>query len=500
MKDLPSVRDLLDSHDRDALLDLIQQLLQKEPDLFPIVELSAVQKTHATASTSKGKSKAAKAALLDLSTYERQITQTMGMDDLDSIVSNLEFLAEHGQALVSNKDWVNAARLYAMLLSSMSAGYDAIMQSVDYDGDVACFSQDFAEKLGYVMEQGELEPMLRQTCLQAFLSGIERDIQIGGIDFAYPSSESLVSQPTEDEWPEIEAYIRAESKRSSRWQKECWVRLLAARQEQLGSDKQAHALIHELGTPEQRAFLLVDEKQFEEAVAIASQHFTTLPGLVRQFADRLIEAEAAEQALAYMLEQHMSESRYSYDDWLVKYYENHGNVEQALEIQTQSFTTKPSISGYDKLKVLAQTIGTWDAVYQALHTQLTEASNWLMLLDIAIHEKDAPDTFLWFNRIKPGQQVRYREPVADVIATHKPGKAIALYNQMVDELIQRKHRSAYRQAIPYLRKSKAVYLAMEQKKEQMISSQGDWADALQALLQKYPTLRAFHDEVKKAGL
>lgn len=488
MKDLRSVRDLLDSHDRDALVDLIQQLLRKQPDLFPIVELSAVKQAHKT----QTKHASTKSALLDLASYERQIERTMQMDDLDSIVSNLEFLSEHGQALINQKDWANAARLYALLLSSMSHGYDYGMQEVDYDGDVSCFSQDFAEKLGYVMEQGELSQDIRRACLQAFLAGAEKDIQIGGMDFAYPASDSLVSEPTEDEWVEIETYIRTQIKSASRWAKETWVRLLAKRQERSGSDQQANKLIHELGTPEQRAFLLIDEQRIDEAVAIASQHFTTLPGLVKQFANRLIEVGAAEQALAYMTEQHLSESRYSYDEWLVKYHETHGSVEQALEIQTQSFTTRPSVQGYDKLKELAKTIDSWDTVYEAIHTQLAENSNWMMLLKIALHENDAPGTFLWFQRIDSRQQLQNREPVADVIATHKPEEAIALYNQMADELIQRKNRSAYRQAIPFLRKVKAVYGATGEEAE--------WEIALQSILQKYPTLKAFHDEVEKANL
>ncbi|MEM9216150.1 MAG: hypothetical protein AAGD25_17620 [Cyanobacteria bacterium P01_F01_bin.150] len=491
MKDLPSVRNLLDSHDREALLDLIQKLLQKEPALFSIVELSATQQTHVTKNKNP-KEVTSHVALLDLSSYERQIERTMEMDDVDSIVSNLEFLAEHGQALVNKKDWVNAARLYTMLLSSISAGYDEIMQSVDYDGDVACFSQDFAEKLGDVMKQSTLEPALRETCLEAFLEGTERDIEIGGIDFADPASELLVSVPTDDEWDWLETYIRTKISRTDRWQKESWVQILVARQEQSGSDTQASALMHELGTPQQRAFLLVDEKQFDEAVAIASQHFSTLPGLVRQFANRLLEAGAAEQALAYMTKQHMSESRYSYDDWLVQYHETHGNAEKAFEIQTQNFTANPSIDSYDKLKELAQTLGSWNTVHETIHTQLAEGSNWPMLLDIAIHENDAPDTLLWFQRIEPWQQVRRRESVADVIATHKPEEAIALYQQVADELIKYKNRRSYQQAIPYLRKIKDVYLSTGQE--------GKWAIALQDLLQKYSTLRALHDEVKKASL
>ena len=491
VKDLLSVSDLLASHDRDALLDLIQQLLQQDPELLSIVELSAAQQSHATASTTK-KGKASNVALLDLSSYERQIEQTMKMDNLGRIVGNLERLKEHGQALVNQKDLVNAARLYALLLSSMSNGYDYVMQEVDYNGDVSCFSQDFAKKLGYVMEQGNLALDLRWTCLQAFLAGAERDIQIGGVDFAYPAGESLVSEATDDEWLEIETYIRAKIPRASEWQRESWVRLLAERQERDGSNKQANELIHELGTPEQRAFLLVDEQRFDEAVAIASQHFTTLPGLVKQFANRLMEAGASDQALAYMTEQHMSESRYQYDDWLVQYHQTHGSAEQAFEIQSQSFIAKPSISSYDKLKELAQAVGHWDAVYQDIHTQLVDGSKWLMLLDIALHEHDAPGTLLWFKRIEPWQRVRYREAVADVIATHEPEAAIALYQQLADELIERRNRSAYRQAIPYLRRAKAVYLAMEQAEE--------WRNTLQALLQKYPTLRAFKDEVKKANL
>ena len=76
--------------------------------------------------------------------------------------------------------------------------------------------------------------------------------------------------------------------------------MLADRLKALGEMEELGGLIQELGTPEQKVFFLVDQGEFDGAIALVKKLFSILPGLVIRFADALLAA-VPEKALQYVL-------------------------------------------------------------------------------------------------------------------------------------------------------------------------------------------------------
>jgi hypothetical protein len=76
--------------------------------------------------------------------------------------------------------------------------------------------------------------------------------------------------------------------------------MLADRLKALGEMEALSGLIQELGTPEQKVFFLVEQGEFDGAIALVQKLFSLLPGLMIQFADTLLIA-VPEEALQYVL-------------------------------------------------------------------------------------------------------------------------------------------------------------------------------------------------------
>ena len=479
---VPPVSEMLAARSREALIELVELMVQRYPNLLSLVELS-------TAKPQPGQA-------LDLSLYRRQAQRALRQEDMEAIATDLQPLIDTANQLFQQDNWLWAGALNQMLLAEITASYDDNLQAIDYDGDVCVVAQDAAEGLGKCLAQAQsLDSETRAIWLHTLLDAVLQDIELGGIDYAYPARDVLLQWATDAEWEWVEDRIRGEIQcsSSSRWTQEALVRLLADRQKQQGSDDTARNLIHELGSPEQRAFLMVEEGKIEAAMAIARQNFTHLPGLMLQFADALVVAHANTQAVELVSQLAQQEkSRGHYQQWLTKYYQEYGDPQTALSWQQQIFWDSPSLEGYKQLQELGQKAGTWEQLRHNILQKLQQKKQLLLLTHIAFYEKNIERVLELFPQLKEWEQSRFRQPLAQAIETTHPQMSIALYKQLATRAIEQKNRHAYREAIQHLQRVKAVCEAC--------NTQADWTEYVAQLRSQYSTLRALHDELSKAKL
>ncbi len=474
---IPPLAEMLASRSQEDLIALIEHMVQRHPDLLTLVERSAAPSLGTP---------------IDLSTYRRQAKRALRRSEMEEIAEDLEMLCDTANELLQAGDWLNAGSLFQMLLEETTAAYNDELRDIDYDGAVGGLSQDFAEGLGQCLENGQdFNQQIREKWLQTLLAAVLKDLELGGIDFGAGAADALLEWATEEEWEWIEQRIRQEIQRSDRWKQDTLVNLLAARRRETGQEEEANLLIHELGSPEQRAFLLVQEERFEEAMAIAHQHFTTLPGLVIQFADALLRANKPELALEYITQQNAQNSR-GYAEWLIKFYQEHQNPELALHWQQQAFQQSPSISGFRELRKLAQQTGLWDNLRAEILKQLEQDKRFAILIDIALDEGDGDRALDLLNRSTDWSRFSYRLRVAEAIEKSQPKAALDIYQPLVDKAIAERNRNSYRTAAEYLKKIKSLY--------QSLKAQNKWQTYIQKIRTTYSNLPALQDEMNKAGL
>jgi uncharacterized Zn finger protein len=472
---IPPLRELLVNHSRDDLLTLLDRVLQQYPDLLTSLEIAA----ETSAPQASGKP-------IDTSAYRRQIQRTLRGDDMRTIAKALEPPLKMAEQLYNAGDSLNAGCFYQVLLDEITFSYDGELQSIDYDGHVACFSQDAAAGLGNCLADDAIDSSTRQAWLNSLLDGVLADVNFGGMDFAYGASEAIIEFATDDEWSVLEARIRQEIVRSERWGRDRLACLIAERLQHVGKGAASDDVMLELSSPEQQIFILVKQGKYDVAIGMAKLHLQKYPGLVTQFADALVEAGEAKKALQYMMDEYNADASYSTGGWLAKYHREQGDAKTALKYEEAGFMQRPWLENYQQIQKLAEPLGSWPRVRSRLLKQLTEKKRWDLLVEIAIAEKDA-DRALELAKNLPTYQ---RTPLKLKIAKISESKtAIAIYEELVQIAIARKNRSAYQEATRYLQSI--------QKLRKLTKTSKEWKQYIQHIRDQYPSLKALQSELDR---
>jgi uncharacterized Zn finger protein len=477
---VPPLDEMLAGRSQEELIALIKEMLKREPELIRLLELP-VQPDRQTP--------------LDLNAFRRQISYALRHDfpDPEEVATELAAIVETADRFREAGDWANAGTLYYLILDEIVPAYDNLY---DENGDIAITLQDCARGLDVCLTEGSPDTETRREWLEALLEAEIKDINMGGIDLAYPADEVLINHATDEEWAWIEARVRqaiaARTDPYSRWGREALVSFLAQRLEMADHEAEAEDLIFELGSPEQQAFLLVQQGRFDKAVTIAREHFTDLPGLVISFADALVEAGADPTAEAYIASLLETRSRLSYLNWLAQYAEKKGELSAALDWLQQHFQESPQFKTYQALRELANQLGQWDQLRRKLVAELQDKKLWSVLLEIALDEGDVARALGLLPHIQTWHKDEYEMRVAQAAESDFPQAALDIYRQRVENLITWRGRENYRAAAGLLVRVRNLYRRQK--------DQATWEGYITDLRQEYRRLPAFQDELNQAGL
>ncbi len=482
---IPPLDELLADRSKDELIGLIKEMLKRQPDLVRLLELP-VQPGRQTP--------------LDLDAFRRQISYALRQHDRydypnpAATATELAALVETADRFGEAEDWVNAGAIYALILKEVVSQYGDLY---DEDGDVALVLQDCAKGLGLCLDEGAPDAETRRTWLEALLEAELKDVEMGGTDLAYPAGDIVVEQATDEEWSWIEARVQqaiaAQTGGFSEWRRESLVGFLAQRMEITGKEEAVDDLILNQGSPRQRAFLLVERAQFDEAVAVARQHFENLPGLVTQFADALVEAGASEAAAAFVVSLLDSRSRSTCLSWLAQHAEKSGDLSGAIQWWRQSLQQTPSLQSYQTIRDLAQRLGAWPETRRELLSELEARKLGHILLEIALDEGEVARALELLSQSRSGWHgINYELRVAQAAEAEYPQAALEIYRRRAEQLIAAHGRDNYRSAAELLSRARDIYRRQ--------NAESTWQSYITALRQNNRRLPALQDEFKKAGL
>ena len=474
---LAPVDKLLAGRSKEDLIVLVKEMIAREPDLARLLELPLGPDSSIP---------------FDLIAFRKQARYALSRDDAEWAARELERLRETADRYLEAGNTTAAGAVYHLILDEVLSRFEGWWLEWDRDGDILCVLGDCAEGLDRCLDQiTEIET--RRPWLEVLLEAELDDIHQGGVDFAWPAGDVVLRRATNEEWTWIEARLRQEMQRARDWGREALVRFLTARLEMAGQEAEADTFVLEHGTPEQRAFLLVQLGRVKEAVDVARQHFTNLPGLVKRFADALVEAGHGEAAAAYMAEQVRNERHASYyRPWLARYFERHGDRRAALELWRRQFEQSPRVETYQELCQLAGELGTWETLRPALLKTLDPQRQASLLLEIALDEGDAA----WALEIasQPGAWLSADEltRVAQAAEADHPRAALEIYRRQAERAIATRGRANYQVAASRLLRVRDLYRRR--------GEEATWEAYIARLRQEHRRLRALQDELNKAGL
>ncbi|MFL6275996.1 MAG: SWIM zinc finger domain-containing protein [Blastocatellia bacterium] len=479
-----SVEGMLKQRSKEELLAIIDAMLRRDPKLRSLVELAATAQD-----ASAGKA-------VDIAAIRKSARRALQHNDWDhssarKIAKELRALGQIAESFVKANDWLAAGRVCHALLDETVSGYDHIIQQVDENGHIAVVVEEFTEVLGKALAKSNADSPMRRAWLETLLDAFAKDIEIGGIDFAFSARGIILKQASDEEWQGIEARVRRLAAGSRDWSREQLVRFLTEGLAKRGRKSEGDRLIREIGTPEQQAKLLIKEGHIEEAVRLMNDLVEGKPGLVTQFADWLLEAKAKQAALNFVLA-HERTASWRRDQWLADYYRRHGTSEEAVAAQKTMLINSPSVEQFKALQAVCGKTKNWPEVRAEALAALERAGRFDALVEIALHEGDVARALEGLARATGGGATHLRMKVAAAAEKDLPHEAVRLYLERAEQEIAGRSRGSYSVAASTLKKVRPLFIQLH--------NQAAWAEYIQSLRESHKNLRALQDELRKAGL
>ena len=181
--------------------------------------------------------------------------------------------------------------------------------------------------------------------------------------------------------------------------------------------------------------------------------------------------------------------------WLKRFYQSRKNWKSLLELHVEEFRRQSSLSQYQEIRKLATKLKTWDTLRSDLLSSVPRDSN--DLIRIYLDEGDVDQAIvLWESRSgkRPALAVgwdRVDLEVAQAAEKSRPETALKIYRDEVKRLISVRGRQSYQSACQFLKKIRPLLKT---------SGHDDWDDYISRLREENRSLRALHEELKKARL
>ena len=211
-----------------------------------------------------------------------------------------------------------------------------------------------------------------------------------------------------------------------------------------------------------------------------------------QFADALVTAGGNEAAEAYVVSQLDSRSRGSSLKWLANRAKKTGNLAVAIDWWRQNLADAPNLETYHALREIAQQLGHWHETRLELLATLEAKEAWQVFLEIALEEEEVKWALDLLPYVKGWHSRDYSLRVAQAAEKEYPQAALQLYQRRVDQYVGERNRGSYYEAAKLLVRMRSIY-----KDEGQMET---WQEHIADLRQEHKRLRAFQEELKKAGI
>ncbi|HVP21407.1 MAG TPA: SWIM zinc finger family protein [Anaerolineaceae bacterium] len=474
------VEDLVSSLNKEALVRLIAALVEKNPDLYFLVQTilqSEAVKATPEQSHQKRKTQVSK------SEYRRQIQSILhGLDGyrrseaywmMSGMVEQLHTIRDSAYAFLKAGDAEGAIVILTTLLTEVSGSYE---EFDDSDGELGSFLDELALPMVEAILSADLSKSERNRLakeLEPMINNLsdygidELDVILTALKKGW-SHERIIDAEEEDFDDEIlvEAQLN-----------------VLERQNRLEEFLQ---LCLETGQYLRYILKQIETGAFDQAVEMAWKTLTMAEDALQvakglRAAGRLEDAlRLAEKGLG------LDGSKRNLGAWLGPVEEAQGRTGQALQAYQAAFASLPSLELYQTLKKLSSK--DWEAMKPALMRVFDGDRFAEEQVDIFLFEQEWDAAIAVADRVGDWQY-NLVEKVADGVISVRPDWVIQASQKQAQALIDKTQSKYYSIAAHWLAKVKQAYLSTGRKAE--------WQGYLDGLKSTYSRRPALQAELKK---
>lgn len=486
-----TVREELMSREKTDLLDIIEEMLVRYPDLEDIVERAPVS--------------GAANQVPDLQAIRHELEGALEFSDewMDQTATNKVYeLTSLGDRYAWRGIYAHAIAIYCAILEECNA-HD---YPTDDEGEYIEAINNAVARLKEALSHLDIDQHedLRQRLLNALVGAVIWDVDFGGIDYGEGADEIIleIAQPADTRHIRERIHLAEERKKGkeyySDWTSEAYEYFLMSLDRIDSTDpeetlKRLHAKeLHYL-----YASVLLGLKHYEQAAAVIAKLQPSYE--LRRGLDLLVGHQQNQTAIR--LAEAALESDYDsrIADWLIDLYRKQGDGQAEFRWQLNRMRREPHINSYISLRAAAEAVGAWSSIQPNVVSELKRKEAYAVLARVHLHEEDWDLAWDALGKVslRPGHHpahVNYRLDfaVAEKSRHARPALAIPIYVNYARAEIDLRNRLDYASAAELLREVREMY-------RQMNDSAG-WQTLIADLRRDFARLPALQDELNIAGL
>jgi hypothetical protein len=370
------------------------------------------------------------------------------------------------------------------------------------EGEIGSEIGRAVDGLGECLAARAGDAQVRQSILASLFDVLEWDIGEGGLGVSDGVPELLREHATSEDRAEIRTWITAAIKNitGSEWSQDyrraTWGRLLLL----FADEENVDEFLEQAGKQGLHKPVfdkLIQLGRLDDALGVARQHLTTSGWERLQAAEALYAVGRKDEALAFA-KAGLPDKDLRLAEWVAEEYARRGDTAGALKLQLTRWQPAPGMDLYETLEQLAKELEQWATLRPRLLAELEQSPHTTLLADIYLRDKEWDAAWAVAEKAKApfpawaGGWNNLRLHVAQASDKHRPQKAIPVYLDAAERLIERQGRKNYAAAAIHLRRARDLFSATQRSDE--------WQKTIADLRQRHHNLPALQDELRKAGL
>jgi len=485
--EVPELEAVLGKRSKAELVELIQQMVARHPDLEQLLELSAMSRIDAGEE-------------LHPDQIVQQVLRAFSAaggewGDRAQIAENLQPVLDLGDAFLERDDLPNAVTVFQTLMETLLSYEDSLYQ--DEEGDLSQILAGCEQGIRECLEDVQ-DPEQRLSLLRSLFEFYLWDVHAGGRGYADETPLILQEQSTLEEKQQIVAWVQAAMPEGEEYfvqfQRKVlgnlWIELVG---DSLDDESYMH-ICRTIGLSRELVERLLVLDRVDDALAAArieSSYFS-----LAVMADMFEKYGHSEVGLQLIKEQPNSQTDVQLLSWLKEYAARHDEPREALRLAEQLLWQAQSLENYKELLQAAGVLGESAGVRERVLKRLESAGNFSLLVEIYLMENELDLAIAALERVNPelwwGRIALLRRQVAQAVEISKPREAIRQYLMLAEDLISQRSRGNYAEAARFLQQVRKLYLGLGETDA--------WERLISGLRQEYRRLPALQDELRRAGL